>query len=103
MAYTLKSIDEAIYARAHKEACNESQLAVNAIPYWDNDLTFEREVGGKRFTIKIDRYNLLIKLQAEIQKNMTKNKVEEYTRKILETVDELEFLRESVENLESRT
>lgn len=95
MAYTLESINQAIRERARAEAKTEAQAAVNAMPYWSKDLIFIKD--GHNITV--ERWKLVGKLREAIEEEFYQDKVTAHTQKILESVDQLEFLRESVEQL----
>lgn len=94
----LSKIDELIRKRAYAEAKDETEKAIKALPYWSDDFTIWSDcVKGE---VTIERWRLLQGLQEAIKQELVKVKIEHYSKKILETVDDLNWLRESVENLE---
>lgn len=94
----LSKIDELIRQRALNEAEVESKAAIAALPYWSEDITVYADEFKGEVTIK--RWRLLPALQAAIEAEIYKSKVEHYSRKVLDAIDELDWLRESVNNLE---
>lgn len=94
----LSKIDELIRARAYKEAAAEAAEALKALPFWKEDIQVFSDT--TKTVVSIERWRLLEPMQKAIKESLTQQKIEFYSKKILDAVDELDWLRNSIENLE---
>lgn len=94
-------LQEAINHRADRESRVEADKLINMLPRGLGDFEFSYEDGKGTKTIKVQNWVLMDKLRAAVRKSIRETKIQEYSNRVLALVDEVDYLKESVQNLES--
>ena len=94
----LSKIDELIRERAMNEAKFESATFMKALPFWRDDITVWSDTVKKE--VSIERWRLINQIQQAVTNEIYRDKVQELSKKVLSAIDELDWLRDSVEALE---
>lgn len=110
MAVDIQTLEQRIKERAYNESCIEAQVAINAIPRF-NDFKYSVEIKAPTkdapwasviHEVVLDSSKLKLAMQRAIQDYIYVRRVNELSQKLLSAVDQIEELSAAVDNIQAQ-